>query len=114
MSASEPYALFSDPSRLFADAAIAKRQRQAELAAILCAPPPAGAGARRSSAEELDRRAAELGAEYAASERQARPRAGSYDGGARASVPAPRDPVREHGELIASLAKLARTFGHGA
>lgn len=33
------------------------------------------------------------------------------DGGARTRVPTPRSPEREHGELVAGLAALARTFG---
>jgi hypothetical protein len=38
-----------------------------------------------------------------------------FDGGARTPAPVPRDPVRDHDQLIWQLANVSRTFrgGHG-
>jgi hypothetical protein len=35
---------------------------------------------------------------------------GSFDGGARQSIPARGSPEREHGQLVGHLASLSRTF----
>jgi hypothetical protein len=34
-----------------------------------------------------------------------------FDGGARKPVPPPRDPEREHNEMVMQMAALSRTFG---
>jgi hypothetical protein len=36
---------------------------------------------------------------------------GSFDGGAREPLPAPRDPQRDHDELVAQMVRLRRIFG---
>ena len=38
---------------------------------------------------------------------------GGFDGGARTAMPLPRDPVRDHDELIVELALHRRVFGGG-
>jgi hypothetical protein len=38
---------------------------------------------------------------------------GGFDGGARKPVAPPRNPEREHGELLGQMAALSRTFGSG-
>jgi hypothetical protein len=40
-------------------------------------------------------------------------RSGSFDGGARQPVPARKSPEQAHGELVAQLVTVARTFGTG-
>lgn len=39
------------------------------------------------------------------------PPSSGFDGGARTPAPPPRDPVRDHDDLIVSLAKYRRVYG---
>lgn len=72
---------------IFAEAAAQKERRKQELAELLCGRP-------RQPRDEHGRF--------------------SFDGGARKSLAVPTSPERAHGELVAGLAAITRTFGRRA